>query len=221
VALGWPLQQVYGMAEGLLNFTRLDDPAEVVLGTQGRPASPGDEVRIVDETGTQVSPGAVGELWCRGPYTIAGYFDSEDNSAAFTPEGFYRTGDLVRWHESGNLIVEGRLKDVINRAGEKVGAAELEALLSAHPGIAQVAVVAIPSDTTGEGIGAFIVPARDGAALRLSEIRRFLAAQGVAMYKLPVRLELLTEMPVTPVGKVDKNALRLLGGGPPAVKAGR
>jgi 2,3-dihydroxybenzoate-AMP ligase len=223
-ALGWPLQQVYGMAEGLLNFTRLDDPAEVVQNTQGRPASPGDEVRIVDETGAQVGVGAVGELCCRGPYTIAGYFGSADNSDAFTADGFYRSGDLVRWHESGNLIVVGRLKDVINRAGEKVGAAELEVLLGAHPGIAQVAVVAIPSDTTGEGIGAFVVPARggparEGPALRLSEIRRFLAAQGVAMYKLPVRLELLTELPVTPVGKIDKHALRLLGSGPSAAKA--
>jgi 2,3-dihydroxybenzoate-AMP ligase len=196
-ALGCRLQQVYGMAEGLLCFTRLDDPEEVVTGTQGRPASPADEVRIED-----------GELLARGPYTIAGYFRAPDaNAAAFTDDGFYRTGDLVRRHPSGNLVVEGRVKDVINRAGEKVAAAELEDLALGHPGVGQAAAVAMPDPASGEAVCLFAVPRR-GAALTLEGIRSFLDGMGLARYKLPDRLEVVDELPRTGVGKVDKRALR-------------
>jgi 2,3-dihydroxybenzoate-AMP ligase len=195
--LGCPVQQVYGMAEGLLCFTRLDDPEDVVTGTQGRPASPADEVRIVN-----------GELWARGPYTIAGYFRAPDaNAAAFTADGFYRTGDLVRRHPSGNLVVEGRVKDVINRGGEKVAAAELENLTREHPGVGQAAAVAMPDPESGEAVCLFVVP-RGGAALTLEGIRSFLDGMGLARYKLPDRLEVVGELPLTGVGKVDKRALR-------------
>jgi len=208
-SLGGRLQQVYGMAEGLLNFTRLDDSAEVVLGTQGRPASAGDEVRITSGSGQEVAPGEVGELCCRGPYTIAGYFaGGEQNELAFTPDGFYRTGDLVRQRPSGHLVVEGRVKDVINKAGEKIAAAELEALALGHPGVAQAAVVATPSDTTGEGVCLCVVAAGP-VPPTLRDLRLFLAGQGIARYKLPDRLELLAQLPLTPIGKVDKAALRL------------
>jgi 2,3-dihydroxybenzoate-AMP ligase len=195
--LGCALQQVYGMAEGLLCCTRLDDPEEVVAGTQGRPASPDDEVRIVD-----------GELWARGPYTIAGYFRAPaTNAAAFTDDGFYRTGDLVRRHPSGNLVVEGRVKDVINRGGEKIAAAELEELALAHPAVAQVAAVAMPDRSSGEAVCLYAV-ARAGAVLTLDGIRSFLDRRGLARYKLPDRLEVVDELPLTAVGKVDKSALR-------------
>jgi 2,3-dihydroxybenzoate-AMP ligase len=195
--LGCGLQQVYGMAEGLLCFTRLDDPEEVVVGTQGRPASPDDEVRIVD-----------GELQARGPYTIAGYFRApEANAAAFTADGFYRTGDLVRRHSSGNLVVEGRIKDVINRDGEKVAAAEVEDLALAHPAVAQAAVVAVPDPLSGEAVCLFAVPRGRGAPT-LHEIRAFLDGLGLARYKLPDRLEVVAELPLTAIGKVDKARLR-------------
>jgi len=195
--LGCGLQQVYGMAEGLLCFTRLDDPEEVVVGTQGRPASRDDEVRIVD-----------GELQARGPYTIAGYFRApEANAAAFTEDGFYRTGDLVRRLPSGNLVVEGRVKDVINRDGEKVAAAEVEDLALGHPAVAQAAVVAMPDPLSGEAVCLFAVP-RGGGAPTLHEIRAFLDRRGLARYKLPDRLELVAELPLTAVGKVDKARLR-------------
>jgi 2,3-dihydroxybenzoate-AMP ligase len=195
--LGCRLQQVYGMAEGLLCFTRLDDLEEVVVATQGRPASPDDEVRIVD-----------GELQARGPYTIAGYFRApEANAAAFTDDGFYRTGDLVRRHPSGNLVIEGRVKDVINRDGEKVAAAEVEDLALAHPEVAEAAVVAMPDPLSGEAVCLFAVP-RAGAAPTLHEIRAFLDGLGLARYKLPDRLEVVAELPLTAVGKVDKARLR-------------
>jgi len=118
------------MAEGLLCCTRHGDPEEVVIATQGRPVSPDDEIRVVGEDGNDVAPGELGELVCRGPYTIRGYYRAtEHNRVAFTDDGFYRTGDMVRRHPSGNLIVEGRRKDLINRGGEKISAEEIEILL--------------------------------------------------------------------------------------------
>lgn len=155
--LGCALQQVFGMAEGLLNLTRLDDPEELVLVSQGRPLSAGDEVRIVDDDGTAVPPGAVGQLLTRGPYTLRGYYRlPEHNALAFT-DGWYRTGDLVRALPTGHLVVEGRIKEVINRAGDKVSAEEVEEQLALHPAIRQSAVVGEPDPVLGERITAFVV----------------------------------------------------------------
>lgn len=209
-ALGCRVQQVYGMAEGLLNFTRGDDPDEVVDETQGRPASPADEVRIVDRSGRLIPDGEVGELLTRGPYTIAGYYRGGPREAeAFDPDGFFRTGDLVRRHPSGNLVVEGRLKDVINRAGEKVSAAELEDVLLRHPAVRQVAAVAAPDRFAGECV-CVVAALRPGVPVTLGELRAFLLGHGFARYKLPDRLLLLDDLPLTAVGKVDKVELRRL-----------
>jgi len=206
--LGCRVQQVYGMAEGLLNFTRLDDPEDVVVSTQGRPASPDDELRIVDEHGVDVGPGQSGELWTRGPYTIRGYLaDAATNAASFTPDGYYRTGDVVRLHPSGNLVVEGRRKDFINRGGEKVSAHELEQLLTGHPAVAQVAAVAMPDRALGERVCLYAVP-RSVPGPQLGQLRAFLTQQGVARFKLPDRLEIVDELPVNAVGKLDRRALR-------------
>lgn len=98
------LQQIFGMAEGVLNFTRLGDSRDVVTLTQGRPMSPGDEMRVVDDAGIDVAPGAEGELLVRGPYTLNGYYRAEEaNARSFTPDGFYRTGDRVRIFADGPL----------------------------------------------------------------------------------------------------------------------
>ena len=147
------------MAEGLLCYTRLDEPDEIAFTTQGRPLSPADEIRIVNSDGTDVATGEVGELWCRGPYTIRGYFRApERNREAFTADGFYRTGDLVRLDPSGNLVVEGRIKDLINRGGEKINAEEIEAHLIAHPAVSAAAVVAMPdAHSRREGVRLFVV----------------------------------------------------------------
>jgi 2,3-dihydroxybenzoate-AMP ligase len=202
------VQQVFGMAEGLLCYTRLDDPEEVAFKTQGRPVSPGDEIRIVDPAGTDVQPGEVGELCCRGPYTLRGYFRApERNHEAFSPDGYYRTGDLVRLHPSGNLVVEGRVKDLINRGGEKISAEEIEAHLIAHPAIDAVAVVAMPDEVLGEKTCAYLA-LRDGAAFDIVKMRKFLEARGVAQFKWPERIELVHELPLTNVGKVRKSELR-------------
>jgi 2,3-dihydroxybenzoate-AMP ligase len=206
--LGATLQQVFGMAEGLLNYTRLDDPDEVIGGTQGRPLSPGDEVRITDADGRDLPDGEPGALLTRGPYTPRGYYRApEQNARAFTPDGWYASGDVVRRRPDGNLVVEGRDKDMINRGGEKISAEEVENLLYRLPGIAQVAAVAAPDADLGERVCVFVVP-EPGAAVTLAAIRNGLAAAGVAKFKWPERLELAAELPVTKVGKLDKKALR-------------
>lgn len=205
--LGCTLQQVYGMAEGLLNYTRLDDPASVVLRTQGRPISPDDEVRIVDDLGRPVPPGTPGELQTRGPYTIRGYYAApEHNAVTFTPDGWYCSGDIVRMHPSGNFVVEGRIKDVINRGGEKISATEVEAVVKALPQVAQAAAIPVPDPALGERICVCVV-LHPGGHLTLDELRR---ESGVAKYKLPEQLEIFTDLPLTPVGKVDKKELRNL-----------
>jgi 2,3-dihydroxybenzoate-AMP ligase len=206
--LGATLQQVFGMAEGLLNYTRLDDPDEVICGTQGRPLSPGDEVRIVDADGRDLPDGEPGALLTRGPYTPRGYYRApEQNTRAFTPDGWYASGDVVRRRADGNLVVEGRDKDMINRGGEKISAEEVENLLYRMPGIAQVAAVAAPDPELGERVCVFVVP-DPGATLTLTTIRDAMAAAGVARFKWPERLELRADLPVTKVGKLDKKALR-------------
>jgi 2,3-dihydroxybenzoate-AMP ligase len=205
--LGCALQQVFGMAEGLVNYTRLDDPDDIVIETQGRPISPHDEVRVVDDEDREVERGQVGHLLTRGPYTIRGYYNaSAHNEKAFTRDGFYRTGDLVRQTPSGHLVVEGRAKDQINRGGEKIAAEEVENHLLAHPAVRDAALVAMPDELLGERSCAFLV-ARD-APPPAREVIAFLRDRGLARYKVPDRIEWLDPLPKTSVGKVDKKALR-------------
>jgi 2,3-dihydroxybenzoate-AMP ligase len=202
------VQQVLGMAEGLLCYTSLDEREEVAFATQGRPLSPADEIRIVDSEGSDVTAGEIGELWCRGPYTIRGYYRApERNREAFTADGFYRTGDLVRLDPSGSLVVEGRIKDLINRGGEKINAEEIEAHLIAHTAVRAAAVVAMPDPILGERSCAFL-SLRDGETLALDAMREFLAARGVAQFKWPERIEIVTDLPLTNVGKIRKSELR-------------
>ncbi|WP_019931422.1 (2,3-dihydroxybenzoyl)adenylate synthase [Nocardia sp. BMG111209] len=206
-ALGAQLQQVFGMAEGLLNYTRLDDADDLVCTTQGRPLSPADELRVVDADGNDVAPGAEGELLVRGPYTIRGYYRApEHNSRAFTSDGFYRSGDLVRRLPTGHLIVSGRIKDVINRGGENVSCDELEEHLLAHPAVRHAAAVGLPDAALGEKVCAVLVV--DGDAPTLAEIKRFLTERGLAAFKLPDLLRTTDALPLTAVGKIDKKVLR-------------
>ncbi|MGK5682597.1 (2,3-dihydroxybenzoyl)adenylate synthase [Actinoplanes sp. URMC 104] len=207
--LGCRLQQVFGMAEGLVNYTRLDDPDEVVLHTQGRPISPDDEIRVVDDRDRPVPPGEVGHLLTRGPYTIRGYWNAAaHNREAFTPDGFYRTGDLVRVRPDGYLVVEGRAKDQINRGGEKIAAEEVENHLLTHPGVHDVAVVAVPDPYLGERTCAFVVPRPHAEPLTLPGLRGYLRGRGLAAYKIPDRLRLVDAFPVTGVGKISRRELR-------------
>ena len=201
------VQENFGMAEGLLMFVRLDDPPEVRLETVGRPICPDDEVRLAGEDGTDVADGEIGELLARGPYTLRGYYNAADhNRRAFTPDGFYCSGDLMWRHPSGNYVVAGRIKDQINRGGEKISAEEVENLILGHPAVLNVACVPVPDPVLGERMCACVI-LRPGQQLTLPELVSFLAAQEIARHKLPERLAVFDTFPLSPVGKVSKRDL--------------
>ncbi len=201
------VQENFGMAEGMLMFARLDDPEEVRMETVGRPVSPDDEVRLVDDDDNEVAPSEVGEFLARGPYTLRGYFGvPEYNARAFSADGFYRSGDLMRRHPSGNYMVEGRKKDLINRGGEKISAEEIENLILTHPAVQNVACVPMPDPILGERMCACVI-LRRGYALTLNELVGFLAQAEIAKHKLPERLEIFDDFPLSPLGKVSKKDL--------------
>lgn len=205
--LGCRLQQVFGMAEGLVNYTRLDDTDDKIIHTQGRPMCPDDEVRILDEEGNPVPQGQPGALHTRGPYTFRGYYQSPAyNARVFDADGFYCSGDLVVQDQDGYLTVVGRQKDQINRGGEKIAAEEVENQLLHHPAITQAALVSMPDSAMGEKSCAFIVST--DPALKPLALRKFLRERGVADFKLPDRFETLDALPMTAVGKIDKQGLR-------------
>ena len=201
------VQENFGMSEGLLMFVRLDDPLDVSQETVGRPVSPDDEVRLLDDDDREILGGEVGELCCRGPYTLRGYFGvPEYNARTFTSDGFYRSGDLMRRHKSGNYIVEGRKKDLINRGGEKISAEEIENLILSHPSVKNASCVPVPDPVLGERMCACVL-LRENACLSFDELKSFLLAKEIAKYKLPERLEIMQDFPLSPFGKVSKKTL--------------
>lgn len=204
------MSQIFGMAEGMLNFTRPGDPEDVVVHTQGRPMSPHDEMRVVDDNGDEVPPGEEGELLVRGPYTLNGYYRADNaNAQSFSPDGFYRTGDRVRIFadgpRAGYVEVVGRIKDVIHRGGETVSATDLEDHLHTHPAIHAAAAVALPDQYLGEKICAAVV--FRGKPISLAELNAFLDARGASKHARPDVLAPLPSLPATAVGKVDKKKL--------------
>ncbi|MGD0242405.1 MAG: AMP-binding protein [Streptosporangiaceae bacterium] len=201
------IQENFGMAEGLIMFVRSTDPLDVRRETCGRPASPDDEVYLVDEDGHVVPDGEPGELIVRGPYTLRGYFRSpEHNARAFTPDGFYRSGDLLRKLPSGNYVVEGRVKDLINRGGEKISAEEVENLILSHPAVLNVACVPYPDPVLGERMCACLV-LREGQQLGLGQLVRHLLDFEIATFKLPERVAYFDTLPLSGFGKVSKKEL--------------
>jgi 2,3-dihydroxybenzoate-AMP ligase len=200
-------QEIYGTAEGLISMVRLYGDDEAVLESSGIPICDDDEIRVLDDAGREVADGEPGELCVRGPYTIRGYYNApEKNREAFTVDGFYRMGDVVR-KRGRQLYTEGRRKDVINRGGEKISCDEIENYLFAHPKVKAATLVAMPDDTFGEKACAFVIP-KPGMSLTLAELTEFLKGQRIASFKLPERLELVTEFPTSPVGKILKRELR-------------
>ena len=210
-ALGVWSGQLFGMAEGFFALTEISAPRQARLATVGTPMSELDEFRILSPgSEDELLDGVTGELCCRGPYTLPGYFDAAGhNAVAFTTDGFYRTGDLatvVTVDGIRYLSIDGRIKDVINRGGEKINAEEVELLLLRHPAVRQAAVVAMPDPRLGERSCAYLVTGE--RPVSLDEIREHLAALGVAKFKWPERVEWLGELPRSNIGKVDKKVLR-------------
>ncbi len=200
-------QEVYGTAEGLLNMTRLDDADGELLESSGAPVCPHDEIRVVDVDDGELPDGQPGELLTRGPYTIRGYYDApKTNASAFTADGFYRMGDVVR-KLGRHVYTEGRKKDLINRGGEKISSDEIENLILKHPKVHGCCVVAMPDPVYGEKACAFVV-LHPGKVLTLAELSEFLLAQKIAKFKLPERLEVVEQFPISPAGKILRRVLR-------------
>ena len=192
------------MAEGLVNYTRLDDNLETIIYSQGTPISAHDEIVIVDENLIPLPKGDIGEIITRGPYTINGYYNADTiNKKSFTQDGFYRTGDLGYINEKGNIVVTGRCKELINRGGEKIIPSELETILLKHPLIKDISIVGIPDELLGEKIHGYIMT-YNNKTVHLIEIREFLEKQGVDKNRMLDDIEIVDSFNYTLIGKVKK-----------------
>jgi 2,3-dihydroxybenzoate-AMP ligase len=205
--LGCTVHNLFGMAEGPVSGTTLEDPFDVICETVGRPCCPDDEVKIVDDQGREVPRGEVGELLCRGPHTFYGYYKApEVNQEAFEPDGFHHTGDYARIDHRGRLQIVGRKKDIIIRGGENISSFEIEELLMEHPKVENVAVIGMPDKRLGERVCAYIKP-QPGQTITFDEVVGFLMDKQIAKFKLPERLEVVEEFPLSNVGKILKRDL--------------
>lgn len=203
---GLTLQNAYGATETSSPATIMpaDWPAHKIASV-GKPV-PGADIRIMDERGRQVPAGEVGELWISGPMVIPAYWDNEGANASSFENGFWKSGDLAKIDEDGYVYIMDRKKDLINRGGEKIYSIEIESVLSAHPQIAEAAVVGVPDAIFGEQIKACIVP-KAGQQLEIDQIKAY-AGQFLAPYKVPKYVQLMTSIPRNPGGKIMKHLLR-------------
>lgn len=198
----------FGMTEGARLSARWYWNEEEIFNTVGKPFCPWDDFKILDEEGKELPQGEEGLLAAKGPCIFTGYYKAEQlNKQSFTPQGYFLTGDLAKINKKGNFIITGRTKDVINRGGEKISAVEVEELLLTIEGVVAAAAVPMPDARMGEKVCAFIQPA-EGYTFNLETITGKLKAKGASVLLLPERLELLQDMPLTPMGKIDKKILR-------------
>jgi non-ribosomal peptide synthetase component E (peptide arylation enzyme) len=207
--LGAAVLGAFGTTETCLGtLSAPTDPPGSAWGTDGRPLA-GIRVRIVDDEGVELPPGHEGDYELSSPTMFLGYLDRPDLTAeVFTADGWYRTGDRAVLDADGFLHITGRVKDVINRGGEKVPVVEIENLLFAHPAVRDVAIVAMPDPRLGERACAFVVAADPAHPLGFAELQGYLGERGVSKYYWPERLETIGELPRNAVGKIQKNLLR-------------
>jgi cyclohexanecarboxylate-CoA ligase len=204
--LGAAIVSGWGMTEnGALAIGKLDDPPEKTFETDGYPL-PGMEIRVVDFDGNELAPGVEGRLQARGCSNFVGYLKRPELNST-DESGWFDTGDLARIDADGYVRITGRSKDIIIRGGENIPVIEIEQLLYKHPAVQEVAIVAMPDERLGERCCAFVVT-RDGQDFGMAEMRRFLEAEGVARHYMPERLEVVSEVPKTPSGKIQKFRLR-------------
>lgn len=211
--IGRPTITVFGISEGLLMGSPPNASAKARHRSVGRPVSPYDEVKLLAPDGvTEVPLGTTGELAFKGASSIRGYVGMPELSrASFTEDGFFRTGDLMMAHEIDGTVYysfEGRLKDNIDRGGEKFGTEDIEELVARHPAVMDVKVVAMPDSIYGEKPCAYVILRPGNACPSVAELANFLILHGLAKFKVPDRIEVIDAFPVTKVGKVDKVALR-------------
>jgi acyl-CoA synthetase (AMP-forming)/AMP-acid ligase II len=201
-AQGIPAARVYGMTElPTVTVMNASLPFAKRSETDGAIA-PGVEVRVVDEGGRDTPTGSAGELLVRGPERMIGYLDSVSNDAALDADGWFRTGDVGLLRD-GHITVTGRLKDIINRGGEKFSAREIEDLLASHPGVRAAAIVPSADARLGEVPVAFVV-LESGASPSPDDLKAHILAEGLARQKSPVEWHFVATLPTTPSGKVKK-----------------
>lgn len=203
-ALGIPILEHYGMTEASQISSNLPPPGLHKSGTVGIP--PPETVIVVDSEGNNLAAGQKGEIWVRGPNVTKGYLNVPDlNKAAFS-NGWFRTGDIGSFDEDGFLTIHDRIKELINRGGEKISPFEVEAILLKHPDIMEAVVFALPHPRLGEDVAAAIV-LRPGTTLPADEIRKFMSAY-LSWNKIPRRLHVLESIPKGFSGKVLRKELR-------------
>jgi non-ribosomal peptide synthetase component E (peptide arylation enzyme) len=205
-ALPGHLLEMYGMLEcGAQAYTRLEDDPEAVCGLVGRPLKEMG-VKVVDDEGRDLPPGRAGEILTQGPSVTVGYYNNpEANARSFTPDGWFRTGDIGVFDDEGYLKIVGRKKEMIIRGGANIYPREIEEVLFKHPKVLDVSVIGVPDPKLGERACACIVP-RPGERITLEEVVDYLRDK-IATYKLPERLRILSELPRTPTGKVQRHVL--------------
>lgn len=213
--LGVPCANLYGTTEGLLLGASADAPRRARYDTQGASGNAADKIRLLEpESENPVAMGDVGELCIKGPSTLMSYYRApEANKDIFTVDGFLRTGDLMTAQEIDGktyYAFQGRMRDNINRGGEKIGCREVEDFICSHPAVADAKLVAMPDPIFGEKGCVYLIVRSGYAAPDIQELLQFLVGKGLAKFKCPERVEILDNFPVTRVGKVDKPALQAM-----------
>ena len=208
VKLGCQYVNGFGMCEGPLTQTRLDDPDDVIETTIGIRCSPYDDIKVMNEKGKILPPGKDGELVAKGPGIFTGYLKAEaENAKAFTRSGYFRTGDMARIDKNGNVVITGRIKDIIIRGGENISAVEVEEALVRHPDVEQASAVGMPDKEMGEKVCAYI-RTKGGKTLTLDQVVQFLKQNRVSVLNIPERIEHIDVFPLTKAEKIDKKVLR-------------
>lgn len=201
--------RAYGSTEMMTVTLGISSPDQAALGaeTDGIVLPP-IQVKLVDNDGREITEeGIEGEILACGPEQFVGYLNTEDNTGAFDEDGYFRMGDLGQWSHGNYLVITGRKKDIIIRSGENISPKEVEDILMEHPDVAEVSIVAMPSDVTGEIGCAFVITGED-SQFDMAKMRHFLDRSGLAKQKYPEWLEVVDELPRVPSGKVRKDLLR-------------
>jgi acyl-CoA synthetase (AMP-forming)/AMP-acid ligase II len=203
-----PVLSGYGLTEApILTMASIDDSDEELALSEGKPM-PGVEIRLVKPEGGIAGPGEDGEVRAKAPQLMKGYLDAALDVEAFDEDGFFRTGDIGRFDDQGNLMITGRLKDIIIRKGENISAKELEDMLFRHPKIADVAVIGLPDAASGERACAVVQLTDPADSMSLADLVAFLLEEGLMKQRLPEQIELIELIPRNPSGKVLKHVLR-------------
>lgn len=203
-----PILSGYGLTEApILTMADLSDSDEELARSEGKPM-PGVELKFVTLDGEVAAPGEEGEIRAKAPQVMRGYLDSSLDADAFDEDGYFRTGDLGRLDELGNVVITGRVKDVIIRKGENVSAKEVEDLLYTHPAVGDVAVIGLPDPDSGERVCAVVQTAEGAEAISFDDMVAHLKDSGLMTQKLPEQLEFVDAIPRNPAGKVLKHVLQ-------------